>query len=107
MTYIDDYTAFENATVTYLMVQIAERDNDVALQIGLFNPEVPKGGSARQFVTLTLDQKIAVLSLAKISKVITQIHRDLEQVLKQVMKEEDGTCLMEYLEQNFKALRSA
>jgi len=72
-----NYVACESANLTYMLVQISDRDEAIGIHAFLVNPEIPEDGSIRQLADMTEDQQISVLSLSPVAKTIKTIHEKI------------------------------
>jgi hypothetical protein len=59
-----NYVPTEANSVTYLLVQIADQKEAVAIATHLINPAIPEEGTIQMFVDLKLDQQIAIVAFS-------------------------------------------
>jgi hypothetical protein len=84
------YVPIEADGVSYVLIQIADREEAVAIATHLVNPAIPPEGDVSVFVDLSLDQQIGIITLANVSKFISRIHKKLELLQKLSNNNDDG-----------------
>jgi hypothetical protein len=72
-----NYVLHESAGLTYMLVQISDRSEEIGIHSFLINPAIPEEGDMRLFTDMTEDQQIGVLSLPVVAKTIGEIHQKI------------------------------
>jgi len=75
-----NYVPSENSTVSYILVQIADTENSVGISGMIIDPKLPESGSAANFIQMPLNQRIAVLSLTRITGVVSKTHQEIQEI---------------------------
>ena len=83
------YTAFENAKITYLILQIADCSDAVNVQGLIVDPLIPEGGTIKEFVKMEEGQQVAILSLPPAAKVVVKMHDHIKNMQKALRSSDD------------------
>ena len=75
-----EYVARENAHTTYILVQISDLPETVAISGMIIDPTLPETGSHHSLLKLPLQQRIAVLSLKRMTEQVSKTHRELDNI---------------------------
>ena len=84
-----DYVASEADGVTYLLLQITDKKEEIGIAGFLVNPAIKEQGNVLEFISMPRDQQLAVLTLSKVSGVVKELHQKIEQLAKKGAEDPD------------------
>lgn len=76
------YTAHESAEVTYILVQISDLGESIAIQGQLINPALPEASDLKEIVRMSTDMQVGILAFKNVTETVRQAHEALKGALK-------------------------
>ena len=100
------YTPMEANGTTYILVAVADRDNDIALQAHIINPATPASCDKETFKKLSTDQQVALAALEGISEALHKAHQNVQRMMQhEELKDMLPPGLMERLKSLYTATK--